>query len=147
VEPLSGSTQHLLVTFLWKPAFETYSVALVWSPVRLAAAQFTRLGSSNVWYKTVRVRKDARIVYRIAPNAAPGAPAEQLNASAKADPLNSRTWGAQSLFELPGAPAQPWSAKRDGVAEGKVNEHKLKSEILKNERTIAVYTPPGYSRS
>jgi enterochelin esterase-like enzyme len=147
VEPLAGSTQFMLVTFLWKPAFETHSVALVWYPIRREAAQFVRLGSSDVWYKTVRVRKDARIVYRIAPNTPPGVAAEQFGASAKADPLNSGHWGTASLLELPGAPAQPWTEKRDGVPAGQLTKHTLKSEILKNERSITVYTPPGYSRS
>jgi enterochelin esterase-like enzyme len=70
------------------------------------------------------------------------------------DPLNPRRWGCfqptatrhdcQSMAELPGAPPQPWIARNDTIPAGKVAKHKIASELLKNERNLSVYTPPGY---
>jgi enterochelin esterase family protein len=52
-----------------------------------------------------------------------------------------------SLLELPGAHAQPWYQKRAGVPALTLTKHRLKSEILNNERDILVYTPPGYTKN
>jgi enterochelin esterase family protein len=47
---------------------------------------------------------------------------------------------------MPDAPAQPWLAERAGVAAGRIEKHQLKSALLNNDREIAVYLPPGYSK-
>jgi enterochelin esterase family protein len=45
--------------------------------------------------------------------------------------------------ELPGAPAQLW-LRHSGNPAGQLKSHQFRSEILKNERNVSVYTPPGY---
>ena len=70
-------------------------------------------------------------------------------AALQADPLNShRTCaagaplkGCKSIVELPGAPPQPWIIKNTSVPAGTVAHYSLKSERLKNERSLSVYTP------
>jgi len=42
---------------------------------------------------------------------------------------------------------QTWLTPRSGIAAGKVELHRVRSTTLQNERSIWVYTPPGYSRS
>jgi enterochelin esterase family protein len=49
-----------------------------------------------------------------------------------------------SLCELPGALPQPWLTRQPDIPAGRVEWKTLKSDILKNERKIGVYTPPGY---
>jgi enterochelin esterase-like enzyme len=70
-----------------------------------------------------------------------------------ADPLNPNRWQCapeasryecQSMLELPGAPPQPWIVRQAGAPAGTVEAHRIKSELLKNERSISVYTPPNY---
>jgi enterochelin esterase family protein len=51
------------------------------------------------------------------------------------------------MVEMPDAPAQPWLAEKPGVPVGQIEKRRFKSTLLKNEREIAVYLPPGYSRS
>jgi enterochelin esterase family protein len=58
------------------------------------------------------------------------------------DSLNKRG----SIVELPGTPPQVWGLPQPEVPKGRVEDTKLKSEILKNERRVRVYTPPGYAR-
>jgi enterochelin esterase-like enzyme len=48
------------------------------------------------------------------------------------------------MVELPGAPPQPWIVGNDSIPAGKVHKHKIVSNLLKNERNLSVYTPPGY---
>jgi len=45
-------------------------------------------------------------------------------------------------------PATPqfWLTPRPGVTAGKVEPHRIRSAALHNERSVWVYTPPGYSR-
>src|SRR5262249_20406521 len=77
----------------------------------------------------------------------------QRRATIQGDPLNPHRWfcGAdatryecQSMAELPDAPAQRWIVKKDDTPAGKIDKHRIKSDLLKNERNLSVYTPPGY---
>jgi enterochelin esterase family protein len=82
-----------------------------------------------------------------------------IAAAARVDPLNPKRWRVdkasvdapeylgRSILEMPDAPAQPWIAERPGVPAGLVERHQFKSTLLKNEREIAVYLPPGYSKA
>jgi enterochelin esterase family protein len=80
-----------------------------------------------------------------------------IAAAARPDPLNPKRWGVDarsvdapeyqgtSIVEMPDAPAQPWLAEKPGVAAGQIETHQFRSALLKNEREISVYLPPGYS--
>jgi enterochelin esterase family protein len=48
------------------------------------------------------------------------------------------------MVELPGAPPQPWIVRHSETPAGKIDKHTIKSEILKNERNLSVYTPANY---
>jgi enterochelin esterase-like enzyme len=50
------------------------------------------------------------------------------------------------MVEMPDAPPQPWLAEEPGIPAGQVEKRRFKSVLLKNEREIAVYLPPGYAR-
>src|SRR5262249_39754972 len=50
-----------------------------------------------------------------------------------------------SVIELPAAPPQPWSEQRPNTPAGRVEQHKVRSTILDNERRVWVYTPPDYT--
>src|ERR1051326_843764 len=96
--------------------------------------QLRRLADTDLWYKTDRVPSDARIGYAFSVNGGPY----------RLDPLNPVSLAGRSVAELPDAPACPWIARRPDVPHGEVRLQKLHSEILREDRTVAVYTPPGY---
>ena len=50
----------------------------------------------------------------------------------------------RSFVEMPDAPPQPWYLTRPGVPQGSVEHLNWHSELLKNDRQVWVYTPPGY---
>jgi enterochelin esterase family protein len=63
------------------------------------------------------------------------------------DPLNPRRFispPGSAIVELPAAPPQPWIKRLPEAPQGEVKPHKIKSEMLKEERMVRVYTPPGY---
>lgn len=165
VEPIADDARNMLVTFLWRGGDECENV-VVWSSVTgfdIPGNQMARLPGSDVWYLTARVRGDVRTVYRLAPNdpLTPlfGSPDfHARTAGWRPDPLNPRTYtfpkddedpedseAVTSVLELPGAPPQPWCARRPEVPAGRVEMFRLRSEILGNERRVWIYTPPGYA--
>ena len=169
IEPIAGDRENMAVTFVWKGTPYTHNVLVLWLPyVGVAPDQFlmTRLGETDVWYKTIKVDRKMRLAYTLAPNAARLHPmslafdADAITmtaAAARPDPLNPKRYRVDpdspdapeyrgnSILEMPDAPQQPWAAQRPGVPEGRVERHRFKSEILGNEREIAVYLPSRYS--
>jgi enterochelin esterase family protein len=170
IEPLQNDDKNMLVTFLWKGTPDTQNVFVLWFPFTEGPDDYhmTRLDETDVWYKTLKVDKRKRFIYRLAsnvprPHGAPEGPSDDVFAMTRAaeqpDSLNPKRWGVDpedinppqyqgySVIEMPEAPMQPWLAPRQGVPTGSIEKHQFKSALLKNEREIAVYLPPGYSKS
>jgi enterochelin esterase family protein len=162
VEP-TDSGKYVYVTFLWKGDGETKNVVILTSGnSQLGNAEYfpdtllSNLPGTNVWFKTYRMRSDARFGYRMARNDSLDVLKDfkldpKRAAAFKPDPLNNRHYtgflGESSVVELDHAPPQIWIDPMPGIPEGKVEKLPFKSRILNNDRTIWVYTPPGYSNS
>lgn len=151
IEPIQGDDENLFVTFLWRAKQETRNV-VVYAGLdggNISKNQMSRLMDTDLWYKTYRVPRDARFTYALSPNDSL-VPIEDVDekdiakrfSTVRADSLNKRG----SIVELPGTPPQVWGVPQPEVPKGRVEDTKLKSEILKNERRVRVYTPPGYAR-
>jgi enterochelin esterase-like enzyme len=171
IEPLAGDNKNMLVTFLWRGTRDARNVFVAWLPYAGGAPDdyfMDRLLDTNVWYKTVATDRRERFEYSLAPNVPRIRPVSQgmdndaismIAAAARLDPLNPKRWRVdpqsvdspayegRSMVEMPDAPAQPWLAERPGVPAGQIEKRRFKSALLKNEREIAVYLAPGYSRN
>jgi enterochelin esterase-like enzyme len=169
IEPISGDRENMAVTFVWKGTPHTHDVLVLWLPyVGVAPDEFlmTRLGETDLWYKTIKVNRKMRLAYTLAPNAARLHPLSlgfdldaitMTAATARPDPLNPKRYRidpesvdapeyrGNSVLEMPDAPPQPWIAQRPYVPAGRVEKHQFKSAALNNEREIAVYMPRDYS--
>jgi enterochelin esterase family protein len=167
IEPAPGDAGASLVTFLWRATTPVRTVAVVGELVGddLAANQLTRLGETDLWYRTYRWRRDLRTCYELSPDdpltplpefGAPGW--EARTATWQPDPLNPRRYRVNvadtedpgsrdkwlSVLELPAALPQPWIDPRPDVPAGRVEEYRVASALLGNERRVWVYTPAGY---
>ena len=153
VEPVPANDQDVLVTFLWKANYETYNVLVGWPMACWRADDYymSHLPDTDVWYKTIQLRRGSRFSYWLTPNFRAGADrvfTDQL------DPLNPRvfpedpaaTVDLSSVLDTPGAPDESW-VRRKPTARGAIEHKRFTSALLKNERGIAVYTPPGYTAS
>ena len=104
IEPIEDNHSDNLVTFLWRATGETHSVMIGWFPFAAAKPddyQLIRLGTTDVWYRTLKIRKGARFVYQLSPNdplVFEGDSGFQRLATSQADPLNPHHW-----FENPGS--------------------------------------------
>jgi hypothetical protein len=128
IEPIAGDRENMAVTVVWKGTPYTHSVLVLWLPyVGVAPDEFlmTRLGETDVWYKTIKVHRKMRLAYTLAPNAArlhplsPGFDADAITmtaAAARPDPLNPKRYRidpesvdapeyrGNSVLEMPAAP-------------------------------------------
>ena len=171
IEPLPGDTKNMLVTFLWRDTPNTHNVMILRLPYAAATPDdylMNRLSDTDVWYATVLVDRKVRFEYTVAPNVprlegiAYGLDMDiitMIATAARPDPLNPNRWHVDKLsvdapeflgnsfVEMPDAPPQPWLAEKPGVLAGQIEKHQFKSNLLQNDREIAVYLPPGYSKS
>ena len=149
LEDIAGNDRDTDVTFLWRETYDTRNVLLMGAPY---ADYMSHLSGTDVWYKTVRLRRGTRLSYTISPNDRPATrwATEQL------DPLNPRKFPddptyrfiGQSVLDMPGAPDEQW-AIRTPVRRGLIEERTVTSALLRNPvlgtaRQIWIYTPPGY---
>ena len=153
IEPVSGEPQYSWVTFLWQAKENTANVVVIDGVATgigggdAAHSMMSRLPGTDVWYRTYKVRNDARFTYWISPNDSLEWLITTLPRSShpQADPLNPQRLGPQSYVQLPGARPVPWLTPMQPA--GKVERTKLESDILKNTRDVWVYTPPGFQAS
>jgi enterochelin esterase family protein len=135
VEPVPGDDQLRRVTFLWRGGAEASEVRLDGNfPPDSQDAPLLRLTNTDVWFLTLRLPATSRFTYGFK------RPGKRLIL----DPLNPLKFRSSSVAELPAAPPQTWTVIQPDVPKGTVTPEKLKSENLKEERSVAIYTPPGY---
>ena len=161
IEAIPGENGFSFVTFLWQGDDQTRNVAIFDGVAGFDAKdRMLRLEGTDVWYKTYRVRNDARFAYNLSPNDSlqsidevKGEEAMRTRLAAfQADPLNPHhcpttfgAYGAESSFvELPDAPPLLWESPANGIRTGKVVEGTVHSDYLKTEKKIWIYTPTGY---
>jgi len=155
-EPIAGEPRYSFVTFVWRGDAETHNVVVV-SPlalVNLEQAKMSQLPGTDVWYLTYRMRNDARMAYRLAPNDSLVPFEAETNFFARMshfrrDPFNAKTFDyggnmKASVLELSEAPPDEWIDAQQDIPHGTIQESKLRSALLKNERSVWLYTPPAY---
>src|SRR2546423_6340690 len=134
VEPVPDDDQ-LRVTFLWRGGAEASQVTLDGQiPPDSQDSPLIRLANTDVWFLTLRLPATARFTYGF----------NRPGKKQSVDPLNPLKFRSYSFVELPAAPPQPWIVVQPDVPKGTVRPEKLRSENLKEERSVSIYTPPGY---
>jgi enterochelin esterase-like enzyme len=151
VQEIPGNDREADVTFLWREIYDTRNVLLDWCP-RTEDCYMSRLPGTDVWYKTVRLRRGTRVGYGISPNDRE----EHRWATGQRDPLSPRRtpddptypFRGSSVLDMPGAPDEQWAlrtpARRGLIEERTVTSAVLRNPAVGNERAIWIYTPPGY---
>lgn len=159
-EPIPGHDELLLATVHWRGEAERVAVLGGFGGWDVSSNLMERDGS--LWRRSYQVTPDLRTTYFVLPDPADELDwAPELFRRLETDPLNPHTWvcpaddedpewgfeNVRSLFEGPDAPAQPWIERRSAIPEGVTELHRVRSEILGNERRVWVHLPPGYSAS
>jgi enterochelin esterase family protein len=135
VEPVPGDDQLRRVTFLWRGGAEASDVRFD-GPILpdSEGAPLLRLANTDVWFLTFRLPATARFTYSF----------RRPGRRPLLDPLNPLRFRSSSFIELPAAPPQSWIVIQPDVPKGTLSHEKLRSANLKEERSVSIYTPPGY---
>lgn len=157
IEPATDNDREVLVTILWRGTDETSSVFVFQLPG--IDQPMARLMDTDLWYKTFRLQKGARFVYRLAtnlPDPKQWTSLARFGNAMRSDPLNPLKFAErgnelnpyQVIFyaaaELPSAESQYWSVARPKVPAGRVQRESVKSRLLGDERPVWIYTPHHY---
>lgn len=154
VEPIPDDDAFVWLTFLWRGDESTQNVVLAGGPApgHPRDHQFLRLGQTDVWHRTIRVRRDLRTTYYLSPNDPltnldfGDAQAMQARAARlRRDPLAARQDFTGSVVELPGAAPQPWIVANPRTPKGSLHAETITSHVLKNDRRVSVYRPASYA--
>jgi enterochelin esterase-like enzyme len=167
IERDPASPDHSLVTFVF-PDPDARHVVMNPGFGELVDSVMDRIPGTAVWHAAYRYRNDVRATYSFAANLPAVSfrdPDEAKWAEFRAffvdapppspDPNARETFVSRageglpdnvgSILSLPDAPDQSITQKRPGIARGNIEAHRLRSEVMGNERRIWVYTPPGYA--
>jgi enterochelin esterase-like enzyme len=153
IEPGSADSDYSVVTFIWRGDQQTKNVVVV-TPLALINfddAILQNLSGTDVWYKTYRMRNDARMSYRFAVNDTLVPFDREPNFFARmktwrTDPGNPRQFDVgmgitASVLELPGAPSDKWTRKSETAPQGLLMKYEFSSELLHNQRSAWIYSP------
>jgi enterochelin esterase-like enzyme len=159
IETSEGSSQNILITFVWEGDSDTRNVVLVNTAIAssdFAEAQLGRIAGTNVWYRTYLGRSDARFAYELSVND-DMTPFDQVldwgkrTSTFHADPMNRRVFRstimggrAISYVEGPNAPPESWINPQSGTPKGHLDKIQFESKQLGNTRDVWIYTPPEF---
>lgn len=162
--PLIEETENeneVLLTFLWQSETGAdESVYMLGGPAgwKLEEAKLVQLLDSNVYYRTVRTPLRSVAEYYVSPYDTFGDDWSARLANLQEDPLNfhflvhpanpdkpSTKDATTAVLVYPGFEPNLYRAVRQNAPQGEITQHRLQSEILENERSVWVYTPPGYA--
>ena len=153
IEPVEGSPHSRLVTYLWRGKQGTYSVQVKGGLPSTSAKPMARLPNSDVWYYSERLPANARYAYSLwvtepLRKPTPNGKGYQmaLAETYPPDPLNYRVFNDSPYVELPEAPKSEWLTVKSNGIKGRLSREVLTSKLLKEARTVTVYTPPNYDK-
>lgn len=157
IEPIPDDHNHMLVTFVWRGDPDLHHIAVIGGVAGEDSVgnELLHLPNTDVWYGTYRARTDTRTTYFFSPNDPLIAMTDERwqgswrawvqGGNLRIDPFNPHAlWGEESILTLPAAPPEPWLDAQPHVRAGRIHEQRWASTILGNERTVWLYTPPGY---
>jgi enterochelin esterase-like enzyme len=150
IEEIKGDSRNVNVTYLYYGDEHTEKVEVFGDPHEDSGGRPTmqRFMRTPLFFVTDAVPKDARYRYAFVVTETHFAgPKEAIQLSEEKDtfdPLNPDKFEGLSVMVLPAAPPQLYVDASDSVPHGKVTPTNLKSAPLKEERTLSIYTPPGY---
>jgi len=162
VEPIPGEEHLSWVTFLHRGTESTRSVSVITlenhqmaNDRYLALGRMRRLPSTDIWFRTYRLRNDARFTYRLSVDddrLFADLSAEEWAgrlSHVTADPLGRASTttrdGPVSLVELPEAPVPRWTAVQPGIPSGQSSSAAVGDLPRGTRREIRVYGTAGSS--
>lgn len=156
----ADNEEDVVITFLWRSdRAEEDSILVLGGPAgwNLEESKLVRLLGTDLYYRTLQTPIRLAAEYYISPQDTFGDDWEARLQNLQADPLNRALLihpanpdkpatkdTAVAVLQYPGFEPNYYRAVRSDVSQGEVKQHRVRSTILENERSVWVYTPPGY---
>ncbi len=149
VEDIEGDDKNVRVTYLYYGDENTDKVRTSGGPHAGAGGiLMQRFMRTPLFFAMETVPKDARFRYNFAAIetrfVGPKGAVQITEDVSAIDTLNPDAFGGLSVLTMPAASPQPYLVKNDSGPHGKSAPATLKSLVLKEDRTLTVYTPPDY---
>lgn len=166
-EEYDAETESWLVTFLYREDEPLDNVLLIeWIEVTdFPAKEMNKLAGTDIWYKSLRLIEGLRTEYSFAPNDSLVPKLQETDWDARrakwtTDPQNRTplirddapdsehlSGRRDSVLSVPGALAQLWIERQEGIERGVITGHRFASQILQNEREVWLYIHPDADTS
>ncbi len=155
-EEIEGDIENALCTFIYEGNQHTQNVFINLPPFsRISPKDFqmSQVEKTDVWFVTVKLPIESRFAYSLVINCpfqnvnpeSPNSEIEAFRAASQQDPLNPNRLGEfRSFVETLNARPQKYLVKDPNIESGEIKQFNFKSEVMQNERTISVYTPPKF---
>lgn len=158
-EEIKGDAENILCTFVFKGNEKTESVFVNLPPFSRMSPndfQLSRIDETDTWFASAKLPTESRFAYNFVVNCQfqnvnPESLKSEIEAfqnTSQADSLNrNRLSEGRSFIETPNAAPQKYLGKNANVESGKIERFNFESELLENERTVSIYTPPRFDAS
>jgi enterochelin esterase family protein len=136
-------TSHDTATFFFYDGEPADSVRLVhWVFGLESHQQFRRLGDTNAFYLPLELPPRARAEYKFAVNrhGRDHWLHDPHNALRAFDPF-----GSNSVCSMPGYTEPPWTKRREGIREGRMERFEVETRVYGGRRPIDVWLPPEFA--
>ena len=149
IDEAKDDTNNLNVTYLYYGNENTVRVEVFGGThSSVGGTSMQRFMRTPLFFATELVPKDSRYRYGFAVTETsflgPKGTIQISEEHYVMDDFNPENFGGLSVLTLPAAPPQLYVTPSDSVPHGKVIPTSFKSAKLKEDRTISLYTPPGY---
>lgn len=150
IEEVNGDSRNVRVTYFYYGDENTEKVKTWGGPHGFVGGiQMTRFLRTPLFFASEIVPRDARFTYTFVATETrfvgpKGAIQVSYDLADATDPLNPDVFDRRSVLAMPSAPPQPYVVANDSIPHGKLTPAILKSAVLKEDRTLTIYTPPGY---
>jgi enterochelin esterase-like enzyme len=149
IEELKGDSNDVNVTYLYYGDDHTEKAEVFGGTHSgVGGTPMQRFLRTALFFATETVPRDARYRYGFTVTETRFAGPQgiiQLSEERDAmDALNPDNFGGLSVLALPAAPAELYLTASDSVPHGKLTPTRFKSARLNEDRTLTLYTPPGY---
>lgn len=160
VERLPGDSKDRLVTFLWRSRRDCdVSVLSALADFSRDRGRLNRLPGTDIWHRSFHVRSDVRVIYYLTDALPPtGSPSiakwMKYYHTRKKDPLNPQEFlfpadpedpkdrdHVGSVLNVSSHPLPSNTTSTSFVESDRVEVHRLRSRLLRNERRVWLYRP------
>ncbi|MEG2290519.1 MAG: alpha/beta hydrolase-fold protein [Clostridium sp.] len=160
IESIHDDPDNSLVTIFYFAEEPTDNVLIISSILpgltneNIEEHLLNRIGDTNLWYDTYKVRNDLKFAYHLFPNDSLLIECTERSQNRRVDKFNKNklTLNRHGMSEvnisyvnMPNSDENLWLEERNNIPKGTITKHEFESSYFSKPRIVNVYKPFGYS--